>query len=119
MEVHENWAYYQKQTNSDYDQSYDFSGIYYTNWEKVPVIGSVVSAIPSLHRWLETNGVSLRFLLLDVNQWFAGLSVAAALVLLTLRLWPKMRRRKEQPRGNQPTDRNREACKPIAGLSAV
>jgi hypothetical protein len=88
-DLHADWPYYQKQTNADYDQTYDYSGYYYTNWDKVPI----VNRLPSLQQWLESRGVSLRFLVLDVYQWFAGLSLAGAALLVGARLWPKARRR--------------------------
>ena len=90
-EVHGNWEYYRTQTAPGYNPDYDYSTYYYTNWNKVPVVGAIVNGIPSLHRALEARGVSLWFLLLDVNQWFAGLSFTGAILLMLLRLWPKIR----------------------------
>jgi len=37
-EVKDNWAYYQKQLPPGYDMKYDYEGVRYTNWAKVPVI---------------------------------------------------------------------------------
>jgi hypothetical protein len=93
-EVHANWDYYRRQTPPGYNPDYDYSNYYYPNWDKVPAVGAIVQAIPSLLRSLEARGFSVRFLLLDVNQWFAGLSFAGAMLLIGARLWPKIRRQR-------------------------
>lgn len=90
-EVHADWEYYRPQTPADYNPTYDYSGYYYTNWRKVPVIGAIVEGIPSLHDWLQAQGVSLWFLLLDVNQWFAGFAIFGAIFLMIVRLWSRNR----------------------------
>lgn len=119
-EVHADWAFFQKQTPPDYNPDYDYSEFYYTNWDSVPGVGSVVLAFPPLHKWLEDRGVSLRFLLLDVYQWFAGLSLVAVVLLLTLRLWPKFRawraRRRMVPQERNPR-RTGDQTPTLAGSS--
>ena len=89
-DVHADWDYYHQQTPAGYNPDYDYSIFYYTNWSKVPVLGAIVNGIPSLHAWLEGHGVSVWFILLDVNQWFAVLSLVGALFMVVLRLWPKI-----------------------------
>jgi len=37
-DVQNDWAYFSKQVPADYDPSYSYSGVRYTNWEKVPVL---------------------------------------------------------------------------------
>jgi hypothetical protein len=91
-EVHANWKYYRQQTPPDYNPEYDYSGFYYTNWDRVPGVGALLRAFPALHTWLESRGVSIRFVVLDVYQWFTGASLAGAALLLTVRLWPKLRK---------------------------
>jgi hypothetical protein len=88
-EVHADWENYRHQTAPGYNMDYDYSEFYYTNWNRIPVVGSVVKAFPSLHQWLEGHGVSIRFWVLDVNQWFAGLCAIGAALAATLRFWPK------------------------------
>jgi hypothetical protein len=118
-EVHANWDYYRGQTPAGYNPDYDYSTYYYTNWDKVPVVGAIVQGIPSLHRWLEARGVSVWFLLLDVNQWFAGFSFVGAMLLMGARLWPKFRRwrsrysRKDLPEKPPRTAYNREYRRPL------
>lgn len=102
-DLHANWPYYQKQTGPDYDQTYDYAGFYYTNWDKVPIIRSM----PGLQAWLEAHGVSLRFMVLDVYQWFAALSLAGAALLIGVRLWPKFRRWREQRRTGRGAESDR------------
>lgn len=114
-EVHADWAHYQSQTPPGYNPDYDYSGYYYTNWKKVPVLGAIVEGVPPLHDWLQENGVSLWFLLLDIYQWFAGFSISAAALLALLRLWPKVRhwrKRRHTPKGTGP------ALQPVTGLPA-
>jgi hypothetical protein len=100
-EVHANWEYYRKQTAPDYNQDWNYSEFYYTNWNRVPVLGSLMNAFPSMHRWLEERGVSVRFWVLDVNQWFTTVCAVAAGLLMLARFWPKLRvwrsRRRSRP----------------------
>ncbi len=103
-EVHADWGYYGKQTPPNYNPSYDYSGYYYTNWRKVPLIGFVVESIPPLHNWLQAKGVSLWFLLLDVNQWFAGFAVTGAIMLLLMRAVPRIRKNLRSRRGGKPPE---------------
>ena len=60
-DVHGNWNYYVKQVPKDYDKSYQYEDIRYTNWTKIPVI------LPALKKAMtlcvgaeETNGFCLR-----------------------------------------------------------
>lgn len=100
-DVHADWAHYRIQTPPGYNPDYDYSGFYYTNWDKVPVVGAIVQAVPPLHAWLEARGVSVWFLLLDVYEWFTGFALGAAVLLVLLRLRPKIRawraRRRRSP----------------------
>jgi hypothetical protein len=123
-DVHADWAHYRIQAPPDYNPDYDYSTFYYTNWSKVPVIGAVVLAITPLHAWLEARGVSLWFLLLDVNQWFAGLALTGAALLIALRLWVKFRRKRAQSqtggrRLHTGYGHAGNRTRPLAGFSSV
>jgi hypothetical protein len=66
--VHENWEYYKKKIyyNYNYNYNYNFAGIRYTNWSKVPILGSLVYKGLILAKGEEAaNNISLRPYLLD------------------------------------------------------
>jgi hypothetical protein len=44
-DVKENWNYYKAQTPANYDQSYNYSAVRYTNWNKIPVIMPALKGI--------------------------------------------------------------------------
>jgi hypothetical protein len=70
-EVHENWNYYKKQIY--YNYNYNYAGIRYTNWSKVPVLGSLVYKFLILEKGEEAaNTVSLRPYLLDHYRFYKG-----------------------------------------------
>jgi hypothetical protein len=118
-EVHANWEYYRSQTPPDYNPDYDYSTYYYTNWQKLPVLGAIVEGIPPLHRWMEAHGVSVWFLLLDVNQWFAGFSFTGAVLLMGARLWPKIRRWRARRSGRDVPERPRPSGRSLTNATAV
>ena len=37
-EVHNNWVFYKKQVPANYDTTYKYEGIRYTNWDKIPIV---------------------------------------------------------------------------------
>jgi hypothetical protein len=41
-ELHNNWAYYEKQVPVHYNKSYKYSGLQHTNWAKIPVLGQLL-----------------------------------------------------------------------------
>jgi hypothetical protein len=118
-EVHANWEFYGKQTPPGYNPDYDYSTFYYTNWDKVPVVGAIVQGVPPLHRWMEAHGVSVWFLLLDVNQWFAGFSFTGALLLIGARLWPKIRRWRSRRSHQEGPEEVRRPRRPLTSATAA
>ena len=79
-ELHADWPSYRRQLPDTYPPHFDYSHYYYTNWERVPLLGSVVLSYPPLHQALESRKVSARFWVFNVYRWGAGLSLALALV---------------------------------------
>lgn len=65
VNVETNWNYYKKQLSPDYDTTYNYQGVRYTNWSKIPVL------MPLLHQALylilgkeKTDAISIRTLTL-------------------------------------------------------
>lgn len=77
--VHSDWNWYRQQVAGDYDQRFDYSTYYYTNWARIPVIGWVVKSWPSLHAWLHGHRVSVRFWFFNTFRWFAFLCLLLAI----------------------------------------
>jgi hypothetical protein len=68
-EVHENWEYYKKQIYFNYN--YNYAGIRYTNWSKVPVLGSLVyKGLVLIKGEEEAKNISLRPYLLDHYRFY-------------------------------------------------
>ncbi len=47
-EVSSNWNYFKSQVPSHYNPDYQYAGIQYTNWAKLPVVGSIAKATITL-----------------------------------------------------------------------
>ncbi len=67
QDVENDWAYYSKQVPKDYDFTYHYEGVRYSNWTKVPII------FPAIKRTLDfflgkqrADTISIRSYLLDV-----------------------------------------------------
>jgi hypothetical protein len=64
-DVENNWNYYKSQLPAGYDLTYDYEGVRYTNWTKVPVIMPAVKGILNLTIGKEkADKVSLRSIFL-------------------------------------------------------
>lgn len=103
-EVHDNWDYYKKQIYSDYNSNYNsnynynynynYAGIRYTNWGKVPVIGSLLYKGLVLVKGEESaNTISLRPYLLDHYRFYKwvlvlvyGLYIMVSMMFLNKRI---------------------------------
>jgi hypothetical protein len=95
-EVHDNWNYYKKQIyyNYNYNYNYNYAGIRYTNWSKVPVIGSLLYKGLVLVKGKEAaNTISVRPYLLDHYRFYKwvlvgvyGVYTMASMVLLNKRI---------------------------------
>lgn len=83
-DVQQNWPYYQKQTGSSYIQDYQYQEAEYTNWEKIPVIGSVIKRTMELVIGKEkTKEISIRsFILRKYN--FLYLSTLFAFIACSI-----------------------------------
>jgi len=92
-EVSEDWDYFRRQTPSDYDPTYKYEGVRYTNWEKIPIL------MPLLHRVLvgvlgenRTGALSLRtYLAATYNLYMFG-CLAGLLLVNGIRFAPKANR---------------------------
>lgn len=89
--VSKDWAFFSQQLTEGYDRSFDYSGFYYTNWDRIPLLGWVVKSIPGLEGEMERRGVSVRMWFLDINLWLAGICLLFSLCLG----WWSHRRRKQ------------------------
>jgi hypothetical protein len=47
-DVHNNWSFYTKQVPPDYNYAYNYEGVRYTNWEKIPVIMPFIKEVLTL-----------------------------------------------------------------------
>ncbi len=71
-EVSHDWAFFGRQVSAEYNPTFDYSGFYHTNWDRIPLVGWVVKHIPGLVDTLEQRGVSVRFWFFNANRWLAG-----------------------------------------------
>lgn len=78
--VHGDWNWYRQQVVADYDQRFDYSTYYYTNWARIPVVGWVVKSWPPLHAWLHGHRVSVRFWFFNTYRWLAFLCFMVAIM---------------------------------------
>jgi hypothetical protein len=93
-EVHDNWEYYKKQIYYNYNYNYNYAGIRYTNWSKVPVLGSLVyNGLVLVKGKEKANIISLRPYLLDHYRFYKwvlvlvyGIYIMASMVLLNKRI---------------------------------
>jgi hypothetical protein len=91
-EVNDNWDYYKKQIITNYN--YNYAGIRYTNWSKVPVLGSLVYKGLVMVKGKEaTNTISLRPYLLDHYRFYKwvlvlvyGMYIMLSMVLLNKKI---------------------------------
>ena len=89
-EVQNNWDYYKKQIYYNYNYNYNYAGIRYTNWSKVPVLGSLIYKGLVLVKGKETaNAISIRPYLLDHYRFYKwvlvlvySIYIIASMVLL-------------------------------------
>lgn len=64
-DVESNWDYYKNQVPAGYDNNYRYSGVRYTNWQKIPVLMPLAKNILYLFIGKEkTDGLSFRSLFL-------------------------------------------------------
>jgi hypothetical protein len=93
-EVHENWEFYKKQIYYNYNYNYNYAGIRYTNWSKVPLLGSLVyKCLVLVKGEAVANTISLRPYLLDHYRFYKwvlvlvyGVYIMASMVFLNIRI---------------------------------
>jgi hypothetical protein len=91
-DVHDNWAYYQKQTDSNYVTAYKYEGVNYTNWNKVKYLGPAAKRVFELALGIEkTKEIAIRSYILRKYNFLYLLSLSAFVlscisVLISFRL---------------------------------
>lgn len=96
-DVATHWSFYRQQTPPLYPALYNYSGYYYTNWDRIPGASLVFRFFPPLKTWVDEHEVSLRFVFLNVWSWLTLLwaCVAGALLLPLWFRWPAGRAARE------------------------
>jgi hypothetical protein len=90
-DIHADWLYYRSQIMPGYYPEYDYSGFYYTNWDRIPGAATVLGWFPEARSWLHDHGISIRFWFLNVHAWLVGLGLGGAVILLLAR-WQGVRK---------------------------
>lgn len=96
-DIKNDWNYYQQQLPPDYDMSYRYEGVRYTNWDKIPVI---MPLIKNVMYWTmgkeKTDSYSLRSFGLKKYNLLFNITLGAYLLvcLFTINLLIKARRKK-------------------------
>ena len=66
QEIKSNWEYYKTQVPPDYNMSYDYEDVRYTNWESIPIIMPGIKKVLDLFLGKEhADHISLRVLILS------------------------------------------------------
>lgn len=79
-EVSRDWEFFRHQVPPGYKADFDYRSFYYTNWDRLPLIGWVVRSQPALESWLHSHGISLRFWVFNTYRWEAALCFVLGLV---------------------------------------
>jgi hypothetical protein len=103
-EIKQNWAHYQQHLPSDYDKQYRYEDVRYTNWEKVPLVGSVgFDLLQKIMGKERAASISIRVLIL--NKYYSYLCVFGAAYFLFIFSSVRRFRRKHRP-AYQPASRS-------------
>lgn len=87
-DIHANWEYYKSQTPKDYDTSYRFEGVQYTNWNKLSFISQGVKKLLNLVLGKSTaDKISIRPYLLRIYDKMAWIVFVLLLLLAARTLW--------------------------------
>jgi len=85
VDVKNNWDYYKTQVPANYDLSYNYADVRYTNWEKIPVVMPMLKSVLNVTMGeKEANEFSLRNVFL---RKFNFLFKATLFVYLLFALW--------------------------------
>jgi hypothetical protein len=86
-DVHSNWTYYSKQVPAGYDSAYNYQGVRYTNWQKIPVIMPFLKNVLIFFWGRErTDSMSLRVWVIRKFHFLFLVTAGLYLVLLLLLL---------------------------------
>lgn len=86
-EVSQDWLWFQKQVPADYDPSFNYKQFYYTNWDRIPILGWIIRSSPALSQYLYQRGISLRYLFFNTYKW-----AASGCAILAIGCWFARRR---------------------------
>ncbi len=95
-DVKNDWNYYKNQVPANYNMSYRYEGVRYTNWDKIPV---VMPLIKNIMYWTmgkeKTDSYSLRSLGLNKYKVLFNITLCAYLlvILFSINMYIKARRR--------------------------
>lgn len=109
-DVHAEWLYYRAQIMPGYYPEYDYSGFYYTNWDRIPGAATVLGWFPDARTWLHDHGISIRFWFLNVHAWLLGLGLGGAAILLLAR-WREVQKKRANEKTPDPAPEPREKPK--------
>lgn len=88
QDVHNDWNYYQNQVPADYDSSYRYEDVQYTNWNKIPVLMPVLR---QLLVWIKgeefVSTLSLRAVFLQKFSVLFYATLALYVLILLFRLY--------------------------------
>ncbi|MFI5151813.1 MAG: hypothetical protein ACHQET_00680 [Chitinophagales bacterium] len=87
VDVSKNWAYYSQQLPSNYDLSYRYEDVRYTNWNKVPLIFPAFKKLLGIFIGKEADTFSMRVHFLKMYDWYfyGTLIIYIPILLLTLK----------------------------------
>lgn len=82
-DVQNNWDYYRSQVPANYDLRYNYSGVRYTNWDKIPVLMPAVKSILDLTIGKQASGYfSMRTLFLRKFHFLFEVTLFICLIIL-------------------------------------
>ncbi|WP_189399683.1 hypothetical protein [Arenicella chitinivorans] len=85
-EIGDNWDVYRLQVPNDYELSYAYEDVRYTNWDKIPVLMPVVKTVMSLFVGNDVETLSVRSYALNVYWTYMAilLGVYFCLIVVTI-----------------------------------
>ena len=110
-DVQQDWLYYRTQIMPGYYPEYDYSGFYYTNWNRIPGAETLLGWFPEARTWLHIHGISIRFWFLNIHAWLIGLGLGGAVVLTLLRWRTSRKKRVPEKSPTSPAPEPREKPK--------
>lgn len=82
-DLQHNWNYFKQQVPADYDSTYKYEGVRYTNWDKVPVLSNAVKySLDFIIGKEKADRISIRPLLLRtyyILSWTVGILLCITL----------------------------------------